>query len=200
MIITVDGLDGSGKSTLARNLSAYYDCLFIDKPLHEFYNQVIPTSKQSIDKMYDNILKLNSSILNAYHSTLPLLYIKETGNNRKIIINGGLLTSYIQNGNDNTETLYEFLANNGLLFNLAIVLYCDREERLNRLRKKTTNDNYLMSETLSTTNYNRTFEFIKKYPNENIIIIDTTNKTVDEVLAIAKAEIDQIINKVYKKN
>ena len=115
MVITIDGLDGSGKSTLARNLSAYYDYVFMDKPISHFYNQFIPLNKQIIEKMQENISNINSDFLNAYYSTLSLVYFQKTMKNQNIILNGGLLTSYLENGNSNTKELYETLIKQGLL-------------------------------------------------------------------------------------
>lgn len=192
MIITIDGLDGSGKSTLARNLSAYYDFVFMDKPMASFYNQFIPLNKQIIEKMQENISQTNSDFLNAYFSTLSLAYFKETSKDQNIILNGGLLTSYLQNGNDNTNDLFKTLINHGLLFDLSILLYCNREERLKRLRKKSNSDSYLMNESLSNCSYDKTFELIKDYPDKNILIIDTTNLSMDQVFEIAKNEIERI--------
>lgn len=108
--------------------------------------------------------------------------------------------TYLQNGNNTTKDLYETLANQGLLFDLSILLYCNRDERLNGLRKKSNNDKYLMNESLSTIDYDETFKFVKEHPNNNILVIDTTNITMDEVFEIAKQEIEKLkSNKVLRK-
>ena len=200
MIITIDGLDGSGKSTLARNLSAYYDYVFMDKPISHFYNQFIPLNKQIIEKMQENISSINSDFLNAYYSTLSLVYFQKTMKNQNVILNGGLLTSYLESGNSNTKELYETLIKQGLLFDLSILLYCDRDERLNRLRKKSNSDTYLMNQSLNNFSYDETFNLIKEHPDKNILIIDTTHLSMDEIFEVAKNEIEKIKNnKVLRK-
>jgi len=201
MIITIDGIDGSGKSTLARKLSAYYDYIFIDKPVSNFFNQFVPLNKQVIDRMQDNVSSINSDFLNAYYSTLSLVYFQQTMKDQNAIINGGLLTSYIENASENTRELYKILIKQGLLFDLSIVLWCDRKERLNRLRKKSNNEQYLMDQSLKNYNFESLYHLIMNH-NDKAILIDTTNLSEDEVFEIARKAIDdakknKVLNKRY---
>ncbi|MBE6153645.1 MAG: hypothetical protein E7166_05425 [Firmicutes bacterium] len=204
MIITVDGLDGAGKSTLAKNLAKSLDFKYIEKPLYKLLGVENPTGK-----LYDDIVKLqdiiynktNSDLLKSWFTGMSLLYLKEEMGNENLIIDRGLLSAYVFNGNNKSLPVFDFLLELGIWFDVGIFLTVSQNERISRMSKRKDSDDDVHNDKIINLNYKSVQEFLKLHPELPVIIINTDNKTPDDILKEALFKLKEIKKdlKVHKK-
>ena len=85
---------------------------------------------------------------------------------------------------------------------LTILLYATPKTRMERLRKRNKYDPDLNDPEKKNDGYNKMIYFLEKY-NLPYIVIDTENKTLDEVKQIVDDEIKQLKSqnkRLVKKN
>ena len=143
MIITIDGMDGSGKSSLAQKLAQRLNFKYIDKPIYQVFgvfgdNNIL---YQPIYQMQDAIYnKTNSDKLKTWFTGMSLLYIKEVLSNQNLVIDRGLLSCYLFNGNHSSTQIFDLLINFGVWFDISIFLYVSPKIRKQRLLKRNPTD------------------------------------------------------------
>ena len=200
MIITVDGLDGAGKSTLAKNLAKELNYEYVDKPIYELFHV-----KGDDNYLYNQIYHLqdlvynqtDSNTLKSWFTGLSLLYIKEVMSDRNIIIDRGLLSAYAFNGDENSEPVFNTLLQLGVWFDMSIVVLVSNEERMRRLKERNINDPDLELDKIRNLRYDSIKNFIASH-NVPALVIDTDNKTPDEVLSIALSKIREMNTETSK--
>lgn len=206
MIITVDGLDGAGKSTLAKNLAKELNFEYVDKPLYELFkvkgddNPLYKYLYQLQDVIYN---QNDSNTLKSWFTGMSLLYIKETMDNKNIIIDRGLLSAYAFNGDKKSEIVFDTLINLGVWFDLSIVLTVSPEERIRRIKKRNPNDPDLGMDKILNLQYDSINNFLTDHPNLPSVVINTDNMDEQEVLRNVLGSIKTISNEkklIHKKN
>lgn len=202
MIITVDGSDGVGKTTLAKKLAEHLSFEYIKDPLDEIVRingnseNKLRAAQNARNRIFRNNLS-DSQIANFLLKTLILL--KKKASTQNLIVDRGMLSAAIYNLNDETEGLFDYLLQRGSEMDISILLTSSKEERIRRLKIKAQNNNDPYNDVenqrvlnLDTT---RTEQFAISR-NLNCIIIDTNNKTEEQVFdeAISKLQQNTIFN------
>lgn len=188
MIITIDGMDGSGKSSLAQKLSQRLNFKYIDKPIYQVFgvfgdNNIL---YQPIYQMQDAIYnKTNSDKLKTWFTGMSLLYIKEVLSNQNLVIDRGLLSCYLFNGNHSSTQIFDLLINFGVWFDISIFLYVSPKIRKQRLLKRNPTDPDLYLDKIMNLKYDTISAFLKSHNYLPIITINTDNLTENEVLNLA---------------
>ena len=203
MIITIDGLDGAGKSTLAKTLAKELDFEYIDKPIYELFKV-----KGDDNYLYDQIYQLqdlvynqtDSNTLKSWFTGMSLLYIKEVMSNKNIIIDRGLLSAYAFNGDDKSDIVFETLLNLGVWFDMSIVVTVSPEERIKRIKARNENDPDLYLDKITNLQYDTIMKFLNNHKELPVTIIDTDNKSQNEVLKIALESINKKIKESNENN
>ena len=188
MIITIDGMDGSGKSSLAQKLAQRLNFKYIDKPIYQVFgvfgdNNIL---YQPIYQMQDAIYnKTNSDKLKTWFTGMSLLYIKEVLSNQNLVIDRGLLSCYLFNGNHSSTQIFDLLINFGVWFDISIFLYVSPKIRKQRLLKRNPTDPDLYLDKIMNLKYDTISAFLKSNNYLPIITINTDNLTENEVLNLA---------------
>ena len=188
MIITIDGMDGSGKSSLAQKLAQRLNFKYIDKPIYHVFgvfgdNNIL---YQPIYQMQDAIYnKTNSDKLKTWFTGMSLLYIKEVLSNQNLVIDRGLLSCYLFNGNHSSTQIFDLLINFGVWFDISIFLYVSPKIRKQRLLKRNPTDPDLYLDKIMNLKYDTISAFLKSHNYLPIITINTDNLTENEVLNLA---------------
>jgi thymidylate kinase len=110
MFISVDGGDGVGKTTLVEKLAAYYDLYYLKKPIDTFLCVKEPNDiRHRISKLVQKIVyEVNKSekLKVAFNSSLLLHYKKQLAN-EDVIVDRGMLSCYMFNGDETTEPTFD---------------------------------------------------------------------------------------------
>ena len=195
MIITIDGADGVGKTSLAQKLKIYYNCTLIEKPIYTYYkrefgeNWKILADKAMQDNLADNLTDEDK----VRFVCKFLVYLKNILNKNDLyIIDRGLLSCYIYNGNEKTNHIFDKLIENGIGFDLSILLDADTGIRKQRLLYR---DKKIDSKVLGLK-VDRALSYAKSR-NMNFKYINTTKLSIDEVFEQSKAMINRNIREHF---
>lgn len=197
MIITIDGGDGCGKSTLASKLADHYGFYYIKKPIDKVLgvkkdDSVRAKFSRLVQKIVYDINK-NEKVKVGFNSGLLLLY-KHKLKDENVIIDRGLLSCYLFNGSEETNSTFDYFVENGLNFDLSVFLKASNQTRLARLAQRNNVDPDLDDEKIGTLSDNQTRAL--EYANSrklNTLVIDTDSKDAEAVFQEACAYIDNMI-------
>lgn len=191
MIVTIDGADGVGKTTLAQKLRDFYNCILINKPIYTYYkNEFGDDWKILADKeMQNNLLDNLSDEAKVKFVCKFLVYLKNILPKDKLcIIDRGILSCYIYNGNEQTNYLFDRLIEMGVDFDLSILLDANRNIRKQRLLQR---DKHIENDILKLKT-EKALEYAKS-KNMNIKYINTDNLSIEDVFEQSKSIIDENI-------
>ena len=197
MFISVDGGDGVGKTTLVEKLAAYYDLYYLKKPIDTFLCVKEPNDiRHRISKLVQKIVyEVNKSekLKVAFNSSL-LLHYKKQLENEDVIVDRGMLSCYMFNGDETTEPTFDKYIKKGLEFDICFFLTASPETRRERMLKRNPND-----EDLKNGNLNKlTAGQLKamKYAESRgipIAVIDTDGKNEEQVFEEARQIMDMYL-------
>ncbi len=187
MLISIDGLDGSGKTTLAVNISKYIGFRYVNRSFYELFpmnNNAIEVAKMIEQEVFYNT---ESDKLKSIVACLGLIYLKEC-RSENIVVDRGVISCYAYNGNKNTENIFQTFIDSDLEPDISILLYADNDTRIKRMSKRNTNDIDLQDPDVLKQDYDMLKKYIEKSKTD-IILIDTTKKTEEEVFHEAIKEL-----------
>lgn len=202
MIITIDGGDGVGKTTLATALCEKYNFIYIDKPIHYFLGAKVDENDyryQIASEVQKRAYKsTNSNDFKAWFTMMSLIYLRDNlDKDKNYIIDRGLLSSFIFNGEEATEDIYKLLTKKGVGFDLSIFLDAEIVTRVNRIRRRNPLDEDLNNKEICSLTADKTVEFATKigipfiyiktdYINENGALVENT---IEETFAECEKEL-----------
>ncbi len=200
MIITVDGADGVGKSTLVKRLAEHYNCKVIDKPIYTYYERKFSDcdwKRMANEKMKEIFTSHHSNAEKADFVCKFLVYLKEIltdGND--YIIDRGILSCYIFNGDSTSENVFDKYLEMGAGFDVSILLDASKDKRMERLAKRGDIADLNNQEVLSLSS-----EGARKYAAArglNTHFINTDNLNSEQVFNWAKMVIDREKEYMYE--
>lgn len=190
MIITIDGGDGVGKTTLATALCEKYNFIYIDKPIHYFLEAKVDENDyryQIASEVQKRAYKsTNSNDFKAWFTMMSLIYLRDNlDKDKNYIIDRGLLSSFIFNGEEATEDIYKLLTKKGVGFDLSIFLDAEIVTRVNRIRRRNPLDEDLNNKEICSLTADKTVEFATKieipfiyiktdYINKDGVLVENT--------------------------
>ena len=195
MIISVDGYDGTGKTTLAKTLAEKYGYNYVSNPLLNMIKYKKHCSYEEAQLIKNNLetklfTKGNTQEIAKFYCE-TLLWLKNYENDFNIILDRGILTTYAVVGFPETKSIFEEYLNKGCFFKGSIYLKATEQERIRRIRERNPNDPDLK---YPQWHKNDLEEFASSH-NLNYKIIDTTNRTIEEVFEEGKTFFESIIGK-----
>ena len=197
MIIAVEGMDGVGKTEISKHICQQYGFTFIEKPLHYFYNDGAENKYADLMKVAKRMYDIEDNVLKSWYIALGNIYVARMFQNDNIVIDRHLVSNYYWNGSTDSDPIFKALIETSGTPDLTILLYATPKTRMERLRKRDKDDPDLDDPEKKDDGYNKMVYFLEKY-NLPYIVIDTENKTLDEVKQIVDNEILKIKPKVKK--
>lgn len=197
MIIAVEGMDGVGKTEISKHISQQYGFAFVEKPLHYFYSDGAENKYADLMKIARKMYDVNDDVLKSWYIALGNIYVARMFQNENVVIDRHLVSNYYWNGSADSDPVFKALIETSGTPDLTILLYATPKTRMERLRNRDKNDPDLDDQEKKDDGYNKMIYFLEKY-NLNYIVIDTEDKTLDDVKQIVDNEILKIKPKVKK--
>lgn len=188
MIIAVEGMDGVGKTEISKYICEQHSFTFIEKPLHYFYNDGAEKKYDDLMKVANRIYDIDDSVLKSWYIALGNIYVSRMFKNENIVIDRHLVSNYYWNGSTDSDPVFKALVETSGTPDLTILLYATPKTRMERLKKRNKDDPDLSDPEKKDDGYNKMICFIEKY-NLPYVVIDTENKTLDEVKQMVDNEI-----------
>lgn len=197
MFISVDGGDGVGKTTLVEKLAEYYNLYYLKKPIDTFLCVREPNDiRHRISKLVQKfVYEVNKSekLKVAFNSSLLLHYKKQLAN-EDVIVDRGMLSCYMFNGDATTEPTFDKYIEKGLTFDICFFLTASPETRRERMLKRNPNDEDLKNGNLEKLTDGQLKAM--KYAESRgipIAVIDTDGKNEEQVFEEAKKIMDMYL-------
>ncbi len=191
MIIAVEGMDGVGKTEIARYISNKYGFTFIEKPLHYFYNDGAEQNYADLMKVANRMYDINDDVLKSWYIALGNIYVAKMFSDENIVIDRHLVSNYYWNGSNISEPVFRALIETSGTPELTILLYATPKTRMQRLARRNKKDPDLFDLEKKDDGYDKMIGFIQKFKLPHIVI-DTENKTLDEVKEIVDYEMQKL--------
>ena len=197
MFISVDGGDGVGKTTLVEKLAKYYNLYYLKKPIDTFLCVREPNDiRHRISKLVQKfVYEVNKSekLKVAFNSSLLLHYKKQLAN-EDVIVDRGMLSCYMFNGDNTTEPTFDKYIEKGLTFDICFFLTASPETRRERMLKRNPNDEDLKNGNLEklTDGQLKAMKFAESR-GIPIAVIDTDGKDEEQVFEEAKQIMDMYL-------
>lgn len=186
MIVAIEGMDGSGKSSVAKALAFKFGYEYRDMPNKHFLN----FSDEGFQKVCEKIYKFpDNTIKGWFFGFGNILASQNVG--KGVIIDRHLLSNYFWNGNDNNKGMYKELISITGKPDLTIVLYAGVEERMKRIRKRSSTDRDLEDDEKKVLGYDKMISFAKleRLP---YLVINTEMYGLDKTIRICECLIKKI--------
>ena len=191
MMIAIEGMDGVGKTEISKHISRQYGFIFIEKPLHYFYNDGVEQKYADFMKVAERMYDINDSMIKSWYFSLGNIYVARMFENENVVIDRHLVSNYYWNGDLKSEPIFESLIATSGVPDLTILLYASPKTRFERLRKRDQEDPDLSDPDKMDDGYNKMIYFVEKFKLP-YIVINTENKTLDEVKGIVDIEIQKL--------
>lgn len=197
MIIAVEGMDGVGKTEISKHISQQHGFTFIEKPLHYFYNDSAENKYADLMKVANRMYDIDDNVLKSWYIALGNIYVARMFQNDNIVIDRHLVSNYYWNGSTDSEPVFKALIETSGIPDLTILLYATTNTRMERLRKRDKDDRDLNDPDKKDDGYDKMVYFLEKY-NLPYVVIDTENRTLEDVKKIVDNEILKIKPKIKK--
>ena len=197
MIITFEGLDGVGKTTISKQFAIEHGYRRIERPLYQLFGiENANSNNYSAATYIENNVYNNSdsSELKACLTSLGLIYLRKVIDNKgdNIVLDRGILSNYSFNGTNESLPLFEALLKMGINSDITFLLYASAKTRMERIKSRNIHDKDLSDPDIIDQRYKKIIDFIEQY-NIPVIIIDTENKTIAEVLSEVNEKYEEVI-------
>lgn len=202
MMIAVEGMDGVGKTAISKYICEQFGFNYIEKPLHYFYNDGADKEYEDLMKVANRMYDINDSIVKSWYFSLGDIYVARMFADQDVVIDRHLVSNYYWNGDYESELIFKTLIEASGTPDLTILLYATPKTRMERLKKRNEDDPDLSDPDKMDDGYNKMVYFVEKF-NLPCIVINTDDKSLDEVKQIVDSEIKKLkgqSKKMVKKN
>ena len=127
----------------------------------------------------------------AWYYGLNNIYLYELFKNQNIVTDRHIVSNYCWSGTDYNQDIYKLILKKIGKPKLTVILYATPETIYNRLKKRDVNDSDLVKVNKSEKAYERMIYFCETCKLE-YMVIDTSNKNVDEVVNLILERIKEI--------
>ncbi len=186
MKIAIEGMDGVGKTTIAKAIEKDLHYIYIKDPLKELFE----IDDSHLIKISDKIFNSNNDKLISWYLALGDSYVLSKYKDKNIVMDRHILLNYFWNGNEQTEDIFKTQIDMFGKPDLTIILYASPEVRMKRISERNPNDPDLQKPNMKQYGYDKMEAFMKKY-DYNYVIVDTENKTIDDVIYSCKKVINE---------
>lgn len=194
MMIAVEGMDGVGKTEIAKYISKEYGFKFVEKSLHYLYHDGEENGYADFMTIARKMYDINDNAIKSWYFSLGNIYVAKLFKNEDVVIDRHLVSNYYWNGDLECEPIFDALIEVSGVPDLTILMYATPKTRLERIYKRNKEDPDLSEQEKMDDGYKKMIYFINKY-RLPYIVIDTEDRTLDEVKQIVDKEICKLKGK-----
>ena len=187
MKIAIEGLDGVGKTLVAKYVAEKYNLNY----QRDFLENMLNLSEEQFFDMKRKLSEYDEVRSLLFLSSLVYAY-QHSGDN--VVFDRFILSEYYYDGCAENKEWFEVFNKKLYIPDLTIILYANDKIRVDRIKKRNSNDADLGKIYDSTEIYGKMIKYADSC-NMNYVILDTSELTVEEV----KCEVDKSILKYVEK-
>lgn len=185
--IAIEGMDGVGKTTTARMLAARLGYRYIEKNLHELFDE--NGGFENYFRIRDKVNASPDRLFTAWFYALGNIYLHTNYENADIVTDRYFLSNYAWSGTDDNKEVYDLLVKKLGFPDLTVILYADEKAIFSRLRHRDEQDSDLVKVQLAKEKYEKMICFCETYQMP-YMVIDTSNLTPEETVEIIMKRIE----------
>ena len=193
MIIAVEGMDGAGKTTVCEYVSGTRNYKMIEKPTKYFFFKDGKLENEMFSDTLEEIYNSTSLVRTAFFGLGNIVAVNKY-KNENIILDRHLVSNYYWNNSEGLDVIYDSLVES-CKPDLTILLYATPKTRYERLSKRNKYDIDLLDPSVFDDGMEKMLYFLNKY-NMNYLVVDTENKSIEEVYK----EIDNILDGIKNES
>lgn len=186
MHIAIEGLDGAGKTSAAKLLANELGYTFLRNPIYDLVGEY------GLDHFINNLNYLNGEL---YENIAALfygagnLYLNNFKQNKNIITDRHICSTYLWNYNKSNISVFDFLVDKCGRPDLTIILYAKAEIRKKRILDRNSQDPDLKKDIFSDEKYQKALMLVKQYDMKYAYLDNsflTVSETVNEIKYIVR--------------
>lgn len=200
MKLAIEGMDGVGKTTIAKRIAEDNNLLYIDKPLHYFFEDSAENGYRDLMQMANRIYDIKDPVIRSWFFGLGNLFCFRNFQKENFIVDRHFVSNYFWNGDEQSDKVFESMINIIGVPDLTIVLYASPKVRMDRIIKRNPFDKDINDPEKQVDGYSKMINFLRQFQMP-YILVDTENKTIEEVVCEINNTILKIntIDKPYVK-
>lgn len=191
MKLAIEGMDGVGKTTIGQRIALDNELIYIDKPLHYFFEDSAEEGYKDLMKLVNRIYNVKDPVIRSWFFGLGNLFCFRNFQKEDFIVDRHFISNYFWNGDEQSDIVFESMINIIGVPDLTIILYASPEVRMERLKKRNPNDRDISDPEKQVNGYDKMLSFFEKFQMP-YILVNTENKTIEEVVS----EINEYISKL----
>lgn len=189
MRIAIEGMDGTGKTTVAKAIAELLDYSYVTKPFNFLFQEFGFNEKQikNIEwKLYETY---DEALISLFYG-MGLLYGTRILKEENIIYDRHFVSNYYWHGNEETDSLHDKFIELCGKPDLTILLKASTNTRIQRIATRDSKDSDLDNSAMYEDGFNKMVKFLVE-KGFDYMIVDTENKTVEEVINECIGHINQ---------
>ena len=189
MRIAIEGMDGTGKTTIAKAIAKLLDYDYVTKPFNFLFQEFGFNENQIKDiewKLYETY---DEALISLFYG-MGLLYGTRILKEENIIYDRHFVSNYYWHGNEETDSLHDKFIELCGKPDLTILLKASTSTRIQRIAVRDSKDRDLDNSAMYEDGFNKMVEFLDR-KGFDYVIVDTENKTVEEIVNDCISHINQ---------
>ena len=191
MKLAIEGMDGVGKTTIAKRIAEENGLIYIDKPLHYFFEDSAEEGYRDLMQLANRIYDVKDPVVRSWFFGLGNLFCFRNFQHENFIVDRHFVSNYFWNGDEQSDKVFESMINIIGVPDLTIILYASPKVRMERLKKRNPNDKDINDSEKQVNGYDKMLGFLHKF-NIPYIFVDTENKAIEEIVSELNDAISQL--------
>lgn len=185
--IAIEGMDGVGKTTTSRLLAERLGYLYVEKNLHELFDE--NGEFDNYFRIRDKVNQNPDRLFTSWFYALGNIYLHTNHENENVVTDRYFLSNYAWSGTEDNKEVYDLLIRKLGFPELTVILYADENAITRRLRHRDEQDSDLRKVQLSKEKYEKMIAFCETY-RMPYMVIDTSNLSPEETVEIIVKRIE----------
>lgn len=191
MKLAIEGMDGVGKTTIAQRIAQENGLIYIDKPLHYFFEDSAEEGYRDLMQLANRIYDVKDPVIRSWFFGLGNLFCFRNFQQENFIVDRHFVSNYFWNGDEQSDKVFESMINIIGVPDLTLVLYASPKVRMERLKKRNPNDKDISDPEKQVNGYDKMLGFLQQF-HIPYIFVDTENKTIDDIVSELNNAISQL--------